>query len=89
MYTVYVLKMSNGQLYVGYTSDLKRRLKEHKTGINISTKKYLPVELIYCEVYKSRLDAMEREKKLKQHKSAYGHLRNRIKRSIQDYKSGG
>ncbi len=82
MYFVYVLKMGNGQLYVGYTNDLKRRLVQHKAGESFSTKKYLPVELVYCEVYKSKLDAMERERKLKQHKKGFAQLRNRIKRSL-------
>ena len=81
MYFVYVLKMSNGQLYVGYTNNLKRRLNQHQNGESAFTKKYLPIELVYCEVYKSSLDALERERKLKQHKKGFAQLRNRIKRS--------
>ena len=82
MFSVYVLKMSNGQLYTGYTDNLKRRLSQHQTGESAFTKKYLPVSLVYCEVYKSKLDAMERERKLKQHKKGFAQLRNRIKRSL-------
>ena len=81
MYCVYVLKMSNGQFYIGYTSNLKRRMFQHEAGESFTTKKFLPVELIYCEVYKSRADAMERERKLKQHKNGFNQLCNRIKRS--------
>ena len=82
MYFVYVLKIASGQLYVGYTNDLKRRLKQHQLGESAFTKKYLPVELVYCEVYKSKLDAMERERKLKQHKKGFAQLRSRIKKSL-------
>ena len=82
MYFVYVLKLANGNLYVGSTGNLKRRLEEHKTGMSTYTKKHLPIDLSYCEVYRSREDALERERKLKQHKAALAHLRNRIKRSL-------
>ena len=82
MYFVYVLKLANGNLYVGSTGNLRRRVQEHKDGLSTYTKKHLPLDLRYCEVYKSKEDALERERKLKQHKSALGHLRNRIKRSI-------
>jgi len=82
MHYVYVLRMRNDLLYVGSTNNLKRRLDEHSEGLSPHTSKYLPVECIYCEIYKSKLDALEREKKLKQHKSAFGHLRKRIQRSI-------
>lgn len=83
MYFVYVLKLNNGNLYVGYTRDIKRRVSQHEEGLSAYTKKYLPIELVYCEIYKSRHDALERERKLKQHKVALGHLRERIKRSLE------
>ena len=90
MYFVYVLKLANGNVYVGSTDSLKRRLLEHQSGLSTYTKKYLPIELSYCEVYKLKADALERERKLKQHKSTLGHLRKRIKKSLgQDCKSGG
>ena len=82
MFFVYILKMSDGRLYIGYTNDLKRRLSQHKAGESAFTKKYLPVELVYCEMYKSRIDALERERKLKQHKKGFAQLRNRIKKSL-------
>ena len=83
MYFVYVLKLNNGNLYVGYTRDIKRRVSQHEEGLSTYTKKYLPIELVYCEIYKSRDDALERERKLKQHKAALGHLRKRIQRSLE------
>ncbi|HHT9120697.1 MAG TPA: GIY-YIG nuclease family protein [Candidatus Hypogeohydataceae bacterium YC41] len=66
MYYVYVLKsLRDGKLYIGYSSDLKRRLREHKTGGSKSTKGRLPFELIYYEAHKSEVDARRRERYFK------------------------
>jgi len=35
--------------YTGYTSDLRKRLENHKKGLVPSTRNRLPVELIYFE----------------------------------------
>jgi len=64
MYYVYVLLRSNGTKYTGYTSDLKRRLNEHKNGKVRSTNKAEP-KLIYYESYINKLDAVLREAYLK------------------------
>jgi len=46
MWYEYILKSSkDGQLYVGSTSDLKRRLREHKAGLCVSTRHRRPVTL--------------------------------------------
>lgn len=45
MWYVYFLNLSNGDVYVGSTNDLKRRLQRHRSGQVTSTKAYLPVEL--------------------------------------------
>ena len=46
---VYILKLSNGDCYVGKTDDLERRLKEHTSGYNKTTSRFLPVKLVtYC-----------------------------------------
>ena len=60
--------MDNGKLYAGFTHDLRRRLKEHKIGKDTTTKKYLPVELIFYEAYKNEEDARRREKYFKTNK---------------------
>jgi len=81
MFYVYILQSKkNGELYIGYTSDLKRRLKEHNQGLNFSTKRYMPWELIYYEACKEESDAKRREKYLKTTQG--GRL---IKRRIKDY----
>lgn len=82
MHYVYLLKSEKTRwLYVGYTSNLTKRLNEHNSGKNYSTKKYLPVRLIYYESYASKLDAIEREKRLKHYGSSLQKLKDRIKKS--------
>src|SRR3989344_3867600 len=66
MFYTYVLQNDkNGQMYVGYTSDLKRRLSEHNQGLNFSTKRYKPWKLVYYEACVEKSDAERREKYLK------------------------
>ena len=65
-YYVYILQsMKNDNLYVGYTSDLRKRLLEHNRGLNFSTKPYRPLQLIHYEAYRNEQDARRREKYLK------------------------
>lgn len=66
MFYTYILQSKkNSQLYVGYTSDLKRKIREHNQGLNFSTKKYMPWEIIYYEACIEESDAKRREKYLK------------------------
>mgnify|MGYP001599367175 CR=1 FL=1 len=66
MFFVYVLKsMKDGKLYFGFTNDLRRRLSEHNSGQNRSTKGRKPFDLVYYEAYRSGQDAKEREEMLK------------------------
>lgn len=79
MFYVYLLQ-SKDRLYVGSTNDLKRRLKEHNAGQNISTKPYLPWTLIFYEAYMVQSDALRRENYLK---STQG--RRTLKLMLRDY----
>ncbi len=74
MYYVYIInyRKSKHGLYIGYTSDLRQRLKEHKAKVE---------NLIYYEAYKSEEDARNRERQLKKYKSAWGQLKRRIEKS--------
>lgn len=58
---VYILLCRDGDFYAGFTTDIKRRLKEHRLGTNVSTRNRLPVELVYFEGHKSKDDAYKRE----------------------------
>lgn len=71
MFYVYLLKNNTkGNIYIGFTSDLKRRLKEH-----VAKKP----ELVYYEAFKSEKDARRREKMLKQ-----GQTTRRLKERLRD-----
>lgn len=62
----YVLaSQKNDQLYIGYTTNLKRRLTEHNNGLNRSTRPYRPWNLAYYEAHLNVKDAQRREKCLK------------------------
>ena len=64
MYYVYFLFLNNQKIYKGLTSDLKRRIKEHKVGKVASTKNKKPI-LIHYEAYLLKTDAERRERFLK------------------------
>jgi len=66
MYYVYVLlSLKDNKFYIGFTGDLQRRLKEHNTGKNISTKSRRPLNIIYYEAHLSKADAERRERYFK------------------------
>jgi putative endonuclease len=65
-YYVYVLlSKKDGNFYIGYTDDLKKRLNEHNKGRVPSTKTRTPLILIYYEACRGQKDAIRREKNLK------------------------
>ena len=66
MFYVYVLRSeSDAGFYIGFSTDLKRRLSEHTRGASFATKSRGPWKLIYYEAYTEREDAEGREKFLK------------------------
>jgi predicted GIY-YIG superfamily endonuclease len=65
MYYVYLLKLSNNDIYTGSTSDIKQRLADHKEGKNISTKPFRPVTLIYYCAFPGKTEAIQFEMYLK------------------------
>lgn len=63
---VYVLQSEkDNEFYIGYTQNLKKRLKEHNAKTNFSTKSRLPLKLIYAETCLNEKDAKRREDYLK------------------------
>lgn len=68
MYYVYVLKNKDRKLYIGYTTDLRERVRRHNAGEVKSTKSYLPWRLIFYEGYVSKIDVKRREQYLKKAK---------------------
>ena len=81
MYYVYLLKNEKGTKYIGYTSNLKRRLDEHNQGINESTKGHKWM-LVYYEAFRAERDARKREKNLKQSGQGRRWLYERVSESL-------
>jgi len=64
-YYVYILMLNNGQFYIGFCLDLKRRIGEHKRNKVKATSKRGPLKLIYYEAYLEKEDAKRRERYFK------------------------
>ena len=65
-YYTYILKsLKNNSLYIGYSSDLKKRFERHNKGLNKATKPFIPYKLIHYEAFLNRVDAKRREVYLK------------------------
>lgn len=79
MFYTYILKKSNNTFYTGLTSDIKKRVDQHNSGQSISTRRFLPVELMYYIISPSRLEARALEVKIK-NKGARRYLLNIIHR---------
>jgi putative endonuclease len=66
MYYVYILKsLKDGFKYTGITDNIVRRLNDHNSGKNKSTKNRRPFVLIYKEETINRIEARKREAYLK------------------------
>jgi putative endonuclease len=70
---VYILASArNGTLYIGVTSDLVKRIWEHKNNlVEGFTKRYNVRYLVWYELYENMDSAIEREKRLKEWKRAW------------------
>ena len=80
---VYVLQSLRGKrrLYIGVTSDLRRRMKAHQDGLSRTTRRYRPLRLVYYEAFQDADDAREKEEILKRFGGSYRQLLRRIRRS--------
>ena len=77
MYYVYVLKHPTGsRIYIGFSTDLRSRMKIHKT-------EHRKWRLTYYEAYASEADARARERRLKHYGNVQQLLKKRIMRSLQ------
>ena len=67
---VYILTNKiNTTLYIGVTSDLQKRIYQHKNGVvDGFSKKYNLHKLVYYEQYSDIYSAISREKRLKKYK---------------------
>ncbi|OGZ67552.1 MAG: excinuclease ABC subunit C [Candidatus Staskawiczbacteria bacterium RIFCSPHIGHO2_02_FULL_34_10] len=66
MHYVYVIQsLKDKKLYIGHTSDLVKRFKEHNAGLTESTRNRKPFKLVYYEACNILNDAVKREKSFK------------------------
>ena len=66
MYFVYILKCKDGTLYTGITTDLARRLTEHKSGKGSKyARSRRAGKIVYSEKKKNRSSASKREAEIK------------------------
>jgi len=62
----YIVECADGTLYVGYTTDVKRRLKAHNAGRGSRyTRGRRPVRLVYVEELSTESAARRRENTLR------------------------
>ncbi|MTI20773.1 GIY-YIG nuclease family protein [Fulvivirga sp. RKSG066] len=66
MYKTYAIdSISRNYLYVGISNNVERRLTEHNSGKNKTTRPYKPFILIYTKEFETRIEARAHEKYLK------------------------
>ena len=70
---VYILtSRRHGTIYIGVTSDLVKRVWEHKNNVVEGfTKKYGVHELVYFEMHADMAQAIQREKRIKKWNRAW------------------
>ncbi len=82
MFYTYVLQsQKSGNFYTGYSSDLRKRFKEHNENKIGYTKRRGPYNLIYYEACINEFDARSRELYLKTGKGKR-YLKSRLKRFL-------
>jgi len=63
MYFIYaIMSLKDHRVYVGYTEDIDRRIKEHNAGYTRSTRGNRPWVLAYIEEVKNLKEALRMEK---------------------------
>jgi len=62
---VYILKSESGKYYIGSTTDLSRRLKQHNSGHTYTTKRLRGCTIVFKQEYKNLFEARRIERKLK------------------------
>ena len=66
MWSLYIIRCNDNTLYIGITSNLKKRIESHNKGTGAKyTRGRGPVKLVYTESYPDRSTASQREYSLK------------------------
>ncbi len=64
-YTYVLVSEKDGDLYIGWSSDLRARIIKHNNGLVNATRERKPMKLVYYEACLNKTKAIEREKQLK------------------------
>ena len=65
-YFVYLLECVDKSIYTGITTDVARRLREHRRGVGARyTRAHGAKKILYSEKYKTRSRALKREAEIK------------------------
>ena len=64
-YTYILQSLKDGDNYIGFTHDLRKRVEEHQKGHSFATSFRRPFKLIYYEACLNESDAKQREMYLK------------------------
>ena len=65
MYFVYILLCADNKYYIGYTTNIKKRINDHKNGISFSTSYRLPFKIKWIGIFSNKHKAIKFEKYLK------------------------
>jgi putative endonuclease len=80
-YTYILQSLKDFSFYIGQCDDLDFRMSKHTDGMSKYTSSKRPLRLVYFESFKTRSEALKREKQIKKMKS-----RKYIKTLISDWK---
>jgi putative endonuclease len=69
VYTYILYSSKIDRYYVGSTDDIQWRLERHNLGWGRYTNRGVPWKLVYYESYKTKAEAIKREKEIKMKKS--------------------
>jgi len=86
---VYLLKsQTTGKFYIGWTTDLRRRLEDHAKGESTYTKSRGPWVLVGWERFRTSEEAKTRERSLKHHPRMLALFKKRLVNVVQTASGG-
>ena len=90
MHYVYLIQNDvTYEIYIGSTSNLRKRLDEHNgKGKKFTSRKNGKWLYVYVELYRAKKDALKRERKLKHHAKGKHELLKRLSSSLLEPKIG-
>jgi len=70
MFYVYLIQSEvDSSFYIGYTSNLELRIKQHNNGESIYSRRKKPWKMVYSEEFENKTFALKRERFLKKQKN--------------------